>query len=147
MRQPRAFSLIEIVVVLALTAILSLIAFTTLANIRSESRDRTARSALETVAGAQETYHLDRGRWGVTAEALTAFSRDEFTVTGGGSTGPDVVSIAEVTFQGHEALGLAVLDGNDNCLTLVLLPPELGQSEDVQRRPGSTCDGTTAGQP
>ena len=132
---------------MALTALLSLIAVTTLKNIRSESRDRTARSALETVAGAQETYHLDRGRWGASAEAMTAFSSDEFTVTGSASTGPAVVSIAEIVFQGHEALGLAVLDGNANCLTLVLLPPELGQSENIQRRPGSTCNGMVAGQP
>jgi len=146
MRSRRAFSLTEVVVVLVLIGILSLIAVALLTNVRRESHDRTARAALESVAGSQETYHLNRGRWGVSSDALTAFSSGEFTVTDGVSTGSSVVSIGEVTFQGHDALGLAVLDGNGNCLTLVILPPETGGSESIQRRPGGNCVGTTAGQ-
>lgn len=142
----RAFSLIEVVVVMVLIGILSLVAVALLTNVRRESHDRTARAALESVAGAQETYHLDRGRWAVSSDAMTAFSSGEFTVTDGPSSGPSVVSIGAVTFQGSDALGLAVLDGNGNCLTLVILPPETGGSEDIQRRPGGNCTGTTAGQ-
>lgn len=142
----RAFSLIEVVVVVSLVGILSMVAVALLTNVRRESHDRTARAALESVAGAQETYHLDRGRWAVSSAAMTAFSSGEFSVTDSASTGPSVVSIGEVTFQGRDALGLAVLDGNGNCLTLVILPPETGGSEEIQRRPGGNCTGTTAGQ-
>jgi prepilin-type N-terminal cleavage/methylation domain-containing protein len=147
MRKRRAFSLIEVVVVLGLVGTLSLVAVSVLTNVRRESQDRTARTALESVAGAQETYHLDRGRWAVSSDAMAAFSRDEFTVTSGASYGPSVVSIGEVIFQGHDALGLAILDGNANCLTLVILPPEIGGSANIQRRPGGNCTGTSAGQP
>lgn len=146
MRPGKAFSLIEVVIALVISGILSGVAVALLTNVRRESHDRTARTALESVAGAQETYHLDRGRWAVSAEAKAAFSRGEFTVTGNASTGPSVVSVAEVTFQGRAALGLAVLDGNGNCLTLVVLPPETGGSEEIQRRPGGNCTGTTAAQ-
>lgn len=147
MRKQRAFSLIEVVVSLGIIGTLSLVAVSVLTNVRRESQDRSARTTLESVAGAQETYHLDRGRWAVSSEAMTAFSRDDFTVTSGASYGPSVVSIGEVLFQGHNALGLAVLDGNANCLTLVILPPETGISANIQRRPGGNCTGTSAGQP
>jgi len=144
MRGRRAFSLVEIVIVFVLVAVLSAVAAAGLRSIQRESRSRTARAALETVAGAQETYHLDRGRWGTSPDAFAAFSAGGLTVADAASTGPTVVSADEVNFDGHAALGLAVLDGNADCLTLVVLPPTVGGTAQIQRRPGSTCDGSLA---
>lgn len=145
MRERRAFSLIEVVVVLGIIALLSAVAATALRNIQRESRDRAARLSLETVTGAQETYHLERGRWGVSSAAMEAFSGGELSVTGGLSTGPDVVSVEELDEEG--ALGLAVLDRNGNCLTLVIFPPTENRSEEIQRRPGTLCRGSEADRP
>jgi prepilin-type N-terminal cleavage/methylation domain-containing protein len=147
MRSFRAFSLIELAIVVALTAILSVIAVATLSNYQKESRNRSALVVLETVAGAQESYHLDRGRWATSGDALTSFSSGGVAVTGSASTGANVVAVAEILVDGEDALGLAILDGNGGCLTLVVMPPESGEDRDVQRRNGVVCDGDAAGQP
>lgn len=147
MRRTRAFSLVEIVVVVSLTAILSVVAVATLSNYQKETRDRSALVALETVAGGQESYRLDRGRWAVSDAALESFSGGELTVTDGTANAVNVVSVAEILVDGEDALGLATLDGSGRCLTMIVFPPETGESRNVQRRSGVVCDGDAAGQP
>ena len=137
----------EVVVVLVLVTILSVVAAAALRNIQRESRSRTARAALETVAAGQEAYHLERGRWAISPEALASFSTGGLLVTASVSSGPSVVSVAEIVVDGQQALGAAVLDGNADCLTLAVLPPTDPGDQQIRRRPGATCEGAAAGLP
>jgi len=139
------FSLIEVLVTLVLVGVLSLVAWTSFSGYLSHARGQSARSLLESVAGSQENYYLNRGQWASSASSLAGLSSSDVQVTSGNSTGAGVVSVSVVNQGGQSRLGLAVLDGNGNCLTLLLSPPESGVGQPVvQRRALTTCNGAMA---
>jgi prepilin-type N-terminal cleavage/methylation domain-containing protein len=145
-RAGRGFSLPEILVTVALVAVVSTLAVAGYRFIRSETTERRAESTLISAAGAQEAYHQSRGTW-ATGAALTGIGRGGTTLTDGASTGEDTVSVAPVEVDGVTWLGVAVLSEGANCITLLLPPPDQSSDRQIERRvvaAGDTCHGTDA---
>ena len=145
-RRGKGFSLPEVLVTVALVAVVSTLAAAGYRFIRSESTERRAETTLLSVAGAQESYHQSRGAW-ATGAALTGLSRGEVELTDGISTGEGLVSVQEISVSSSTWLGIAVLSENGSCVTLLLAPPDEGSDRVVERRvvePGGTCSGADA---
>ncbi len=145
-RAARGFSLPEVLVTVALVAVVSTLAVAGYRFIRSETTERRAESTLLSVAGAQEAYHQSRGAW-ATGAALAGIGRGGTILTDGASTGEDRVSVAPVEVDGENWLGIAVLSESGNCITLLLAPPEQNSDRQIERRviaAGGTCHGTDA---
>lgn len=119
----------ELVAVMFAMAVVSLGAVALYRGLQERSMDARAESALASVAGAQETYHQSRGQW-ATGSALNGLGREGVALTGGPSTGTDVVNVETVDVSGEDWLGLAILVEPGRCMTYLLPPPE--ETDDPQ---------------
>lgn len=145
-RDRRGFSLPEVLVTVALVAVVSTLAVAGYRFIRTESVERRAETTLLGVAGAQESYHQSRGSW-ATGAALTGLARGGVTLTAAASTGESTVSVETISISGDTWLGIAVLSENGSCTTLLLAPPEESSDREIERRvvpAGGTCTGADA---
>lgn len=105
----RAFTVTELLVALAVTAILATIAVPSFKAITKTGNDTQVRSTVDRAALAQVTFADAHGQFTPAPEDLLDLGRD-LTVTAGVSDGPTTVSIA-VSSDGGLALAALAEDG------------------------------------
>lgn len=117
MSRRRAYSLIELCIVLGLLGILTFFLWIKFDGISASTSDTAASQTLQTVAQFVDDRHVSRGIWVVTPSAL-ASSIDGITFSSEAVT--QVGSVAVALLPGDNGVSLATPSPSGACLTVVV---------------------------
>jgi type II secretory pathway pseudopilin PulG len=112
----RAFSLIEMTVMLFIVALIGLISYSAVSSSSVESRSKLAHLAAARVLSAQQSFAAAHGRFTPDPTQLFGVGRD-LTVSASASTWSDIVSLA---VSAEDTLVLAVAGAEGTCFVLVV---------------------------
>lgn len=124
MRRRRAFTLLELIVVIVLMGILSTAATVTWQRFMTKTDESAQRSALESIASSMEAHYMTRGWFPDTAPELARIDAS-FSYVGGAteSSGPTEMSV-RVLDTNPDVVGVAVLSRTGRCVAIVSTDPD-----------------------
>jgi len=112
----RAFTLIEVAIMLTVVALIGLISYSAVSSGSVESRSRPAQLAAARVLAAQQSFAAAHGRFTPDPDQLFGVGRD-VTVTAAVSTGSDIVSLA---VSAEDTLVVAATGAEGTCFVSVV---------------------------